>query len=140
MSGELATPPEASTAGSPDPVEVAPVEVAPADPADAVPVDGRRRTAPARWLVALLAAPIIAYRRWISPGLPPRCRFHPSCSAYALEALRTRGPVVGLGLALWRLLRCQPFHPGGYDPVPPPRQRSRRDRDRRSSGAFRWMT
>jgi putative membrane protein insertion efficiency factor len=67
----------------------------------------------------VLALPIIAYRRWISPALPARCRFYPSCSAYALEALATHGAWRGLRLTLWRLLRCQPFHPGGYDPVPP---------------------
>ena len=67
----------------------------------------------------VLALPIIAYRRWISPVLPARCRFHPSCSAYALEALAIHGVWRGLGLTAWRLLRCQPFHPGGYDPVPP---------------------
>jgi putative membrane protein insertion efficiency factor len=67
----------------------------------------------------VLVLPIIAYRRWVSPVLPARCRFYPSCSAYALEALATHGAVKGLRLTLWRLLRCQPFHPGGYDPVPP---------------------
>jgi putative membrane protein insertion efficiency factor len=72
----------------------------------------------------VLAWPIIAYRRWISPALPARCRFYPSCSAYALEAIATHGVLRGLGLAIWRLLRCQPFHPGGYDPVPPARARS----------------
>ncbi|PZS29599.1 MAG: membrane protein insertion efficiency factor YidD [Pseudonocardiales bacterium] len=66
----------------------------------------------------MLTRPIIAYRRWISPGFPSTCRFAPSCSSYALEALRTRGPVVGLALAVWRVLRCHPFNPGGYDPVP----------------------
>jgi len=69
----------------------------------------------------MLALPVIAYRRWISPALPARCRFHPSCSAYALEALATHGALRGAGLAIWRLLRCHPFHPGGYDPVPPVR-------------------
>src|SRR5438445_13621324 len=68
-----------------------------------------------------LSLPIIAYRRWISPALPARCRFYPSCSAYALEAVTVHGPVRGTALAIWRLLRCQPFHPGGYDPVPPAR-------------------
>jgi uncharacterized protein len=67
----------------------------------------------------VLAAPIIAYRRWISPALPARCRFYPSCSAYAMEALAVHGAGRGLWLTLRRLLRCQPFHPGGYDPVPP---------------------
>ena len=69
----------------------------------------------------IIAAPIRGYRRFISPVIPARCRFHPSCSAYALEAVGVHGPVRGLALALWRLLRCHPFHPGGYDPVPPTR-------------------
>jgi putative membrane protein insertion efficiency factor len=73
----------------------------------------------------LLTAPIVAYRRWVSPALPARCRFHPTCSAYALTAIATHGPLRGIGLAVWRLLRCHPFHPGGYDPVPPPRSRKR---------------
>jgi putative membrane protein insertion efficiency factor len=68
----------------------------------------------------LLASPIIAYRRWISPALPARCRFYPSCSAYALEAVSTHGALRGFLLAVRRLLKCHPFHPGGYDPVPPP--------------------
>jgi uncharacterized protein len=67
----------------------------------------------------VLSALVIAYRRWISPALPARCRFYPSCSAYALEAIATHGALRGTGLAVWRLLRCHPFHPGGYDPVPP---------------------
>jgi hypothetical protein len=66
----------------------------------------------------LLALPIIAYRRWLGPALPARCRFYPSCSTYALEALARHGALRGTGLALRRLLRCHPFHPGGYDPVP----------------------
>jgi uncharacterized protein len=69
----------------------------------------------------IVAAPIVAYRRWISPALPARCRFYPSCSAYALEAVTVHGPIRGIALAIWRLLRCHPFHPGGYDPVPPAR-------------------
>jgi len=72
----------------------------------------------------VLAAAVIAYRRWISPALPARCRFYPSCSAYALEALTVHGAVRGTGLTIWRLLRCHPFHPGGHDPVPPARRRS----------------
>ena len=68
----------------------------------------------------MLVLPIIAYRRWISPALPARCRFHPTCSAYALGALTRHGALRGTGLTVWRLLRCQPFHPGGYDPVPEP--------------------
>ncbi|EPX64071.1 Protein YidD [Cystobacter fuscus DSM 2262] len=69
-------------------------------------------------LAFLLALPIRFYRRWISRWLPPACRFHPSCSAYALEALQKHGALRGLRLITWRLLRCQPFHPGGFDPVP----------------------
>ncbi len=58
------------------------------------------------------------YRRAISPFLGPKCRFYPSCSRYAEKALREHGGLVGTWLALRRLLRCQPLHPGGYDPVP----------------------
>jgi putative membrane protein insertion efficiency factor len=73
----------------------------------------------------VVAAPIVAYRRWISPALPPTCRFYPSCSEYALTAVAVHGPVRGVGLAVRRLLRCHPFHPGGVDHVPPRRDRSR---------------
>ncbi len=58
------------------------------------------------------------YRQAISPLLGSRCRFHPTCSRYAEEAVSVHGVLKGLGLTLWRLARCQPFHPGGYDPVP----------------------
>lgn len=61
---------------------------------------------------------IRVYRATLSPLLGPRCRFEPSCSAYAEEALRTHGVVKGLGLTLWRLGRCHPFARGGIDPVP----------------------
>lgn len=74
-----------------------------------------------------LAVPFIAliglYRRWVSPALPPRCRFYPSCSAYAVEALEVHGLFKGSALTVWRLLRCAPWHPGGVDPVPPRRCR-----------------
>lgn len=59
-----------------------------------------------------------AYQRFISPYTPPTCRFYPSCSAYAVDALVRHGPWRGSYLAVRRLLRCHPFHPGGYDPVP----------------------
>lgn len=71
----------------------------------------------ARPLVAL----VNVYRRWVSPFLPPSCRFHPSCSAYAVEALTVHGALRGSWLALRRLLKCGPWHPGGLDPVPPRR-------------------
>ena len=66
----------------------------------------------------ILSASIRVYRYAISPLLPPSCRFHPSCSAYALEAVERYGAVRGAWLALKRLLRCHPWHRGGYDPVP----------------------
>ena len=71
-------------------------------------------------IARLLTAPIVAYRRYLSPALPARCRFYPSCSAYALEAVTRHGALRGVRLTIWRLLRCQPFHPGGFDPVPDP--------------------
>jgi uncharacterized protein len=67
----------------------------------------------------VLLVPINIYRQWISPVLPPSCRFEPSCSAYAVEALTTHGALRGSWLTVRRLLRCGPWHPGGYDPVPP---------------------
>ena len=59
------------------------------------------------------------YRYALSPLLPRSCRFHPSCSAYALEALRLHGPLRGGWLAVRRIGKCHPWHDGGYDPVPP---------------------
>lgn len=67
----------------------------------------------------VIAAPIVGYRRIVSPLLGPRCRFEPPCSLYAVEALRTHGALRGGWLAVRRVATCQPFHPGGYDPVPP---------------------
>ena len=57
------------------------------------------------------------YQRWISPLIAPRCRFHPTCSAYAYEAIIRYGLWRGVAWAVWRLLKCQPLHPGGFDPV-----------------------
>lgn len=63
---------------------------------------------------------IAVYRRYVSPMLGPRCRFYPSCSCYAADAVRMHGAARGSWLAARRLLRCHPFHPGGFDPVPEP--------------------
>ncbi len=67
----------------------------------------------------LLMAVITGYRRFISPMIPPRCRFAPSCSAYALQAVAEHGAARGAWLAVRRIGRCHPFNPGGFDPVPP---------------------
>ena len=71
-------------------------------------------------VVDVVLAPVRLYRRYLSPLKPtPSCRFHPTCSEYAIQAVETHGVVKGLALATWRVLRCHPFNPGGYDPVPP---------------------
>jgi putative membrane protein insertion efficiency factor len=62
-------------------------------------------------------APIRLYQRFVSPALPRRCKYEPTCSAYAMEAIRTHGIWRGMVLAAWRLLRCNPFSHGGHDPV-----------------------
>ena len=67
------------------------------------------------FLRSLVAAPIRAYQRFISPGLPRRCKYHPSCSEYAVGAIRSHGVLRGSVLALWRLLRCNPWSHGGVD-------------------------
>ena len=74
-----------------------------------------RTLSPAGWLLVGL---LTVYRRFISPLLGPRCRFYPSCSAYALEAVQVHGALRGAWLAVRRLSRCHPFHAGGIDPVP----------------------
>lgn len=66
----------------------------------------------------LLIFLIRGYRYFVSPLLGPHCRFEPSCSAYAMQAIRRFGAVRGTGLAVLRLLRCHPLHSGGFDPVP----------------------
>ena len=70
-------------------------------------------------LARLLLGPIRLYKALLSPLLPPMCRFHPSCSVYAMGAITVHGPFKGLWLAARRLSRCHPFNPGGLDPVPP---------------------
>ena len=73
-------------------------------------------TSPAAWL---LIKPIRFYQRFITPYTPASCRHYPTCSTYAVTALRTRGAVVGTALTIWRLLRCNPWNAGGIDYVPP---------------------
>jgi uncharacterized protein len=69
---------------------------------------------------SVLMAPIFTYQKYLSPlKAAPTCRFYPSCSSYALEALRIHGALRGSALAVARIAKCQPFHPGGFDPVPP---------------------
>jgi putative membrane protein insertion efficiency factor len=69
---------------------------------------------PARALVLMIRA----YRRFVSPLFPRHCRFEPTCSAYALEAVKVHGALRGTALAVRRVARCHPFHSGGVDPVP----------------------
>ncbi|MDF2835521.1 MAG: hypothetical protein K0Q63_1161 [Paenibacillus sp.] len=87
-----------------------------------------RSSAPAlgkgrRMARAAARAPIVFYRKAISPLKPPTCRFYPTCSAYALEAIEKHGAARGSWLAAKRIARCHPFHPGGFDPVPEPEYR-----------------
>ncbi len=67
---------------------------------------------------AVVMAPIRLYQRAISPALGQRCKYHPSCSTYAVQAIRRYGILRGLAMAGWRVLRCNPWSHGGYDPVP----------------------
>lgn len=89
-------------------------------------MSGKKLSAPIRGAYRLICGLLKAimlfliqfYRHAISPLFPPCCRFVPTCSAYALEAVRRYGPFKGGWLAIRRILRCHPFNPGGYDPVP----------------------
>jgi putative membrane protein insertion efficiency factor len=84
-------------------------------------VDAVRRVLGAtvgRFFRLLLVGLILAYRQLLSPLLGPRCRFHPSCSTYALEAVRVHGAAKGAALATWRVCRCNPWNAGGVDLVP----------------------
>jgi uncharacterized protein len=78
----------------------------------------------------LVLAPIVAYQRVVSPALPRRCKYEPTCSAYAVQAIRDYGILRGLVLAAWRVLRCNPFSHGGFDPVEAQRLFRRRDPSR----------
>lgn len=71
------------------------------------------------WLLSqVLILVIIGYQRLISPLTPPSCRFYPCCSSYGLQSIRIHGAVKGVALTGWRLVRCNPWNPGGLDPVP----------------------
>jgi len=70
-----------------------------------------------RVLRAIVLAPLLVYRRLISPALPSRCKYEPTCAGYAEQAIREFGILRGVVLAGWRLLRCNPWSHGGYDPV-----------------------
>jgi uncharacterized protein len=92
----------------------------------------RRRRSP---LAGVLLVLLAGYRRGVSPLLGARCRFYPSCSLYAVTAISELGALRGSYLTARRLLRCHPFHPGGYDPVPSPTGRSTTDRPSPTTGA-----
>jgi putative membrane protein insertion efficiency factor len=83
-----------------------------------------------KFVRAVATAPLRFYRRFLSPLKPPMCRFSPTCSQYAIDAVDTHGVVRGSGLALWRIARCHPFCKGGYDPVPPQRASHPKDTHR----------
>jgi uncharacterized protein len=95
-----------------------------------------------RSLTAVLLALIGAYQRWISPAFPRRCKYHPTCSAYAVQAVRELGPIRGVIVAGWRLLRCNPLSDGGIDDLEDRRLfrdlgRDEAARDERLAGAAR---
>jgi putative membrane protein insertion efficiency factor len=77
----------------------------------------RTASALARALRAIVVAPIVIYQKTLSPVLPRRCKYEPTCSSYALDAIRSYGMLRGAVLATWRVLRCNPWSDGGYDPV-----------------------
>lgn len=80
-------------------------------------LDTRSSRALSRLLRLIVTAPIVFYQRFVSPALPRRCKYEPTCSRYAVEAIRSYGVLRGVVLAGWRLLRCNPWSYGGYDPV-----------------------
>jgi uncharacterized protein len=86
-----------------------------AAPADEAARSGRSRAARVARIVA--TSPIVVYQRAISPAIPRRCKYHPTCSRYAVDAIKEYGVLRGAVLAAWRLLRCNPWSYGGYDPV-----------------------
>jgi putative membrane protein insertion efficiency factor len=74
-----------------------------------------KRSHPTAWLRELFLVPLHVYRRLISPVLPPRCKYYPSCSAYAVQAVRELGVIRGTVVAAWRVMRCNPWSLGGVD-------------------------
>lgn len=96
------------------------------------PSSSRKASSVSGWVSWLLVLLIRVYQRLVSPLLGPRCRFYPSCSAYAVEALTSHGPLRGSWLAIARLARCHPWNPGGPDPVPPTTRSSARAASRAS--------
>ena len=80
-----------------------------------------RPTAPSRWLASALLGVVWVYRKLVSPFLRPRCRYQPTCSVYATDALKQHGGFRGGWLTLKRIARCHPWGGSGYDPVPPVR-------------------
>ncbi len=85
---------------------------------------GRAAEARPGWAVRLVLLPLRLYQRVLSPLKPvPSCRFHPTCSSFAIEAVQVHGALRGLWLAIARVLRCHPWHPGGFDPVPARQER-----------------
>jgi putative membrane protein insertion efficiency factor len=90
--------------------------------------DGQDRMPAPSGAAAVLMGLIGGYQRFISPYLGNRCRFHPSCSVYARTAIETHGALRGTCHAVRRLVKCQPFHPGGFDYVPPATARVKRGR------------
>ncbi|BFH61644.1 membrane protein insertion efficiency factor YidD [Paenibacillus azoreducens] len=84
----------------------------------------------------MVQGPILFYRKYISPLKPPTCRFYPTCSAYAMEAVEVHGALKGSWLAAKRIAKCQPFHPGGLDPVPPRKEK----RDKRPQEGSSHLT
>lgn len=85
------------------------------------------------WLIKLIILPIRLYQRWISPLLGPRCRYHPSCSEFSIEAFSRYGLAIGLLKSVSRLLRCHPLFPGGHEPVEEGWPRIKSDRLRKSA-------
>lgn len=85
----------------------------------------RKRIAMLSFIRKAVVFPVRLYRKFISPLKPPSCRYTPTCSQYMIEAVEEWGVICGVALGIWRILRCNPFGRGGYDPVPKRKKRSR---------------